>query len=166
MVGVTIGVAPLFLPWDSAFIWSDDMSVVAHVTMNIFDFFASNETAIVFGASLFTAGMVLTFINRWLVIAQLIGMIVLSFTMYSYLSSKLPTLHYPDTFPSGTGFGIGYYLGWLSILILGALLINEKGKEWSQKRERHLPGSETVNKELGGLEGWIIRGGRGSLWGP
>ena len=159
--GVLIGVFSLFLPWVGAFLWSTDESgtfVIAQVSMNILDLFASNEIAIVLSASLFIAGMLLTYLSRWLVILQLMGMIGISFTMTSYVSTRLPTVLNPSgTLSSTTGVGLGYFLGWLSILILVAVLIDQEGKTELLKRSKQLPPSEKVDKELGGVWGFQIR---------
>jgi hypothetical protein len=123
IVGVAIGTVSLLLPWDSGFVWSGD-TVVAQNAMNIFDLFAANDLVIVLGASLFVAGMLLFILNRWFVIFQFIGMMVLSFTMSSFMISKLPSQLDPyNNFRYETGLAIGYFLGWLSILILGTMLI-------------------------------------------
>jgi hypothetical protein len=156
-MGVAIGTVSLLLPWDSGFVWSGD-TVVAQNAMNIFDLFAANDLAIVLGASLFVAGMLLFILNRWFVIFQFIGMMVLSFTMSSFVISKLPSLLDPyNNFRYETGLAIGYFLGWLSILILGTMLIDEKQKDITKKGKKQLPPSELVDSELAGQVGFNAR---------
>jgi len=128
VLGVAIGVLSLFLTWDSGFVWSGGI-VVAQNAMNVFDLFAANDFAIVLSASLFVVGMLLSILNRWFVIAEFVGMIGLSFTMSAYVILKLPTAsNPPNSLQLETGLAIGYFLGWLSILILGTMLIDERRK--------------------------------------
>ncbi len=159
IVGVILGIVSLSLPWDSAFVYSDELDgvILAQLTMNFLDLIMANQPAILFGASLFIAGMLFSVLNRWFVIVQWIGMIGLSLTMYSYVSSKLSSMtNPPDNIVSVTEFGIGYILAWLSILILTAVLIGEKGKEKSGKGGKQPSASETVERDLGGLFGGYI----------
>ena len=130
IVGVAIGLFSLFLPWDDGFIWSVGTylsvgTVLAQNEMNVFNLFAANNLAILLSASLFIAGMLLTILNRWFVIAEFTGLMGLTFTMSSYVISKLPVLVTPHL-PYQTSFGIGYFLGWLSLLISFTMLIDER----------------------------------------
>ena len=143
IVGVAIGLFSLFLPRDDGFIWSVGTylsvgTVLAQNEMNVFNLFAANNLAILLSASLFVAGMLLTILNRWFVIAEFIGLMGLTFTMSSYVISKLPVFLTPHL-PHQTSFGIGYFLGWLSILISVTMLIDEK-----RGIGRGLPASEKV----------------------
>ena len=130
IVGVAIGLFSMLLPWDDGFIWSGGI-LLAQNEMNLIDLFAGNDLAILLGASLFIAGMLLTILNRWFVIAEFIGLMGLTFTMSSYVISKLPVFLDPSLLYQ-TGFGIGYFLGWLSILISGTMLVDERRRGWSK----------------------------------
>ncbi len=132
IVGVAIGLFSLFLPWDDGFIWQNG-TVLAQNETNLIDLFAANNLAILLSASLFIAGMLLSILNRWFVIAAFIGIMGLSFTMSSYVLSKLPSpLNPVNSLQYQTGFAIGYFLGWLSILISGTMLVDERRRGWSK----------------------------------
>ncbi len=121
-VGVGIGILSFFLPWDDGFIWQNG-TVLAQNEMNFFNLFAANDPTIIIVAFCFIAGMLLSILNRWFVIIEFIGMMGLTFTMSSYILSKLAA---PNNLLHQTSFGIGYFLGWLSLLISITMLIDER----------------------------------------
>jgi hypothetical protein len=145
IVGLIIGIVSLFFPWSIASIYSGDLPFPNdQLILNALEFLTANQPLVFLSASLFIIGMVFSILNRWFVIVQLVGMIGLSLTMFSYVSSTLTSKVGP---PLGneyetTGFGFGYLLGWLSICILGAMLIGEKNRERSAKRGKQVLPSE------------------------
>ena len=122
IVGVGIGILSLFQPWDDGFIWQNG-TVIAQNEMNFLSLFAAKDLVIIIVAFFFIAGMLLTILNRWFVIVEFIGMMGLTFTMSSYVLSKLAA---PNNLLNQTSFGIGYFLGWLSLLISATMLIDER----------------------------------------
>jgi hypothetical protein len=145
ILGLIIGIVSLFFPWSIASHYSVDLPFPNdQLTLNALEFLTANQPLVLIGASLFITGMVFSILNKWFVIVQLIGMIGLSWTMFSYASSALISKVGPplgDEYET-TGFGFGYILGWISILILGALLIGEKKRERSAKRGKLILPSE------------------------
>jgi hypothetical protein len=158
IVGLIFGIVSLFLPWSIASIYSgEDDWLLDRLTMNALDFVVASEPSVLFCAFLFLIGMLLFTLNRWFVIAQLIGMIGLSLTMFSYAGSTLTSNVGPLMASEylTTDFGLGYLLGWISILILGTLLIGEKRrKSYARKHERLPPPSETEEMQLSGWSRW------------
>jgi hypothetical protein len=158
IVGLIFGIVSLFVPWSIASIYSgEDDWLLDRLTMNALDFVVASEPSVLFCAFLFLIGMLLFTLNRWFVIAQLIGMIGLSLTMFSYAGSTLTSNVGPLMASEylTTDFGLGYLLGWISILILGTLLIGEKRrKSYARKHERLPPPSETEEMQLSGWSRW------------
>jgi magnesium-transporting ATPase (P-type) len=145
IVGLIIGIVSLFFPWSIASHYSVDLPFPNdQLTLNALEFLTANQPLVFLSSSLFIIGIVFSIFNKWFVIVQLIGMIGLSWTMFSYASSALTSKVGP---PLGgeyetTGFGLGYLLGWLSLLILGALLIGEKKRERLARRGKQVLPSE------------------------
>jgi hypothetical protein len=150
VIAFVVGAFSMILPWGSAFLWGPGAQLPSsEMSLNLIDLMTSSDLSAVVGAALFVIGLFLCIFSPVAVTVQIAGLLVLTFTMSVPLLHTLPPT--PSGYTSSTSLAIGYFVGWLSVLIFGASLVKENALRWRRSTSRDMPASESLDiRNLGG----------------
>ncbi len=137
LLGVVLGIISLFLPYMG---WSayNGMGILdGGGSVSGIDFMASNDAVIVLGFIIFIASLALSLLKPVFGSFGLLGMWLLTLSEApSYVVSRVPMEMLGNLIY--THWGIGYYLGWASVLIIITGLLVGKREVDSKRVEKGL----------------------------
>lgn len=144
LVGVALGILAIFLTWGGLFV-KEKVTLLAVTSMNwsAVDLLQSPDIAVSLGTVLFLVGTVASILESKAFVVQMTGLVMVAFSLHSFMQSSLPESIASDpTLMSYSSFAIGFYLAWLSALVVFSSGVLERYMAKTKIVKGSLPASE------------------------